>query len=93
MPSLRSSTAYAGLGILCLVLSLILAFSSSSLVETLFGAYIRIDPYSELLSVVLVGVGGFFMFQAGRSMPQRSILKKTLVEQVKSVEEKAVNPG
>jgi hypothetical protein len=70
------------------VVSLALAFSSFSIMNPGFGHFFfHFDPYFELLSIVFVAVGAIFMFRAGQAMPQKTVIRKTLAEQVKSVEE------
>lgn len=85
---MRDFLIYAGIGIVCLFVSLILAFNSVSIGVLGFGPVVlRYNPFMELLAILLVSLGGFFMFRAGQTIPPSSVLKKTLAEQVKSVED------
>lgn len=87
MSTLRDSLIYAGVGIVCLFLALFFAFDSVSLGIFGFGPVVlRYNPFMELLAFVFVSLGGFLMFRAGQMRPPGSVLKKSLVEQVKSVE-------
>lgn len=84
----RASLINLTIGVLFLVFSLVLAFSSFSVVNPGFGRFFfRFDPYFELLSIVFMAVGAFFMFRAGQEMPRRLAARKSLADQVKSVEE------
>jgi hypothetical protein len=89
LPSLRDSLVNAFAGIILLVISLALAFSSFTIRSDIF-SFVRvgIDPYFELLSIVSLIGGAYFMFRAGREMPRSNGMRKSLAEQVKSVEEK-----
>ncbi len=88
MSTTRDFLIYAAIGAAFLVSSLASAFSSVSLVQFGLGPFIlRYNPYLELLAVVFMAAGGFFMFKAGQAKPPSSVLRKSLAEQVKSVKE------
>jgi len=84
----RNFIFYVVLGVIFLIASLVLAFSSISAGFVAFGTIIlRYNPFLEILAFVCLGAGGYLMFLAGRAKPPSAALRKTLVEQVKSVEE------
>ena len=84
----RSAFLYAVIGIVFLISSLMLAYSSVSLAGFGFGpVFLRYNPFLGLLAFVFVVAGGFFMFRAGQAKPLATTLRKSLVEQVKSVKE------
>ena len=89
LSSTRNSFAYVLVGIAFLVSSLVLAFYSVSVQPLgVFGPpVLRYNAYLILLSFAFVSVGGFFLFRAGQAKPPSPVLRKTLVEQVKSVKE------
>lgn len=88
MPKNRDSLVYAFLGIAFLILSLVFAFASIHIAVIPFGPVVlRYNPYETLLAVVFVAAGGFFMFRSGQSKPPSSVLRKSLVDQVKSVQD------
>lgn len=88
MTSMRDSIIYTGIGIVCLFVSLLFAFDSVSVRLFAFGpVVVRYNPFMELLAFVFVSLGGFFMFRAGQARPPSPGLKKSLADQVKSVEE------
>jgi hypothetical protein len=88
LSSTRDFIIYVVIGIALLVSSLVLAFSSVSVRVVDFGPVIlRYDPFSELLAFIFLSGGGYLMFRAGQAKPAGSVLKKSLVEQVKSVQE------
>ena len=88
LSSVRNSLFYALIGVMFLVSSLALAFFSATLLPFAFGPPIlRYNIYLILLAFVFTAVGGFFLFRAGQAKPPSSVLRKTLVEQVKSVKE------
>ena len=85
--SARNCLVYAVLGVAFLVTSLAFAYSSISLESFVFGSVIRYNLYLTLLAFVFVAAGGFCLFRAGQSKPPSSVLRKTLVEQVKAVKD------
>ena len=89
LSSIRNSIAYALVGIAFLVSSLVFVFYSMSIQPLgVFGPpVLRYNSYLILLAFAFVSVGGFFLFRAGQAKPPSSVLRKTLVEQVKSVKE------
>jgi hypothetical protein len=71
-----------------LVSSLALAFLSATIQPFAFGLPIlRYNIYLILLAFAFTAVGGFLLFRAGQAKPPSSVLRKTLVEQVKSVKD------
>jgi hypothetical protein len=88
LSSVRNSLFYALVGVVFLASSLVLAFFSASVQPFAFGPPIlRYNIYLILLAFAFTGIGGFFLFRAGQAKPPSSVLRKTLVEQVKSVKE------
>ena len=88
MSSLRQSYLNLAIGVAFLISALVLAFSSVSLRSFGLGPpFLRYDPYLELLAFVSVGLGGFFMFRAGQSRPASRAPARSLIEQVKDVNE------
>jgi len=89
MSPFRESYLNLVVGIVFLVSALVLAFSSVSVRSFGFGLtyFLVYNPYLELLAFVSVGVGGFFVFRAGRIKPACPAPTKTLIEQVKAVSE------
>jgi hypothetical protein len=89
LSSTGNSIAYVLVGIAFLVSSLVLAFYSVSIQPLgVFGPpVLRYNSYFILLAFAFISVGGFFLFRAGHAKPPSSVLRKTLVEQVKSVKE------